>query len=259
VRLGAKVVTGDAFDQASLDCAFAGVDIVISCLGGWGDLFTAHQNVYQACIANKVKRVVPAQFGADVLSLPESAMDNYFKLKKSWNEAGINSGIPYTIVSQGAFGQWTLGSQNFFIDHENGTVLYVGNPNMKGWLTTSMEDTSRFTVDCALDPDFANKRVAIAGATVSANDMVESLTRVMGKAYSAKEYKTLEQCLADLKDPNKPKEAFNNSLMANWAQGTFKLGFEPPYTFDIKARFGWEPENFDALVARLLKPGKKLL
>jgi len=75
ISLGAVPVSGDASDLPSLVKAFAGVDIVISCLGGWGDLLLAHRNVYEACRANGVGRVVPAQFGFDVLSFQEESMD----------------------------------------------------------------------------------------------------------------------------------------------------------------------------------------
>jgi uncharacterized protein YbjT (DUF2867 family) len=108
VAAGAIAVPGDAADPASLLTAFAGVDVVVSALGGWGDLLTLHRNVYEACKAVGVRRVVPAQFGFDVLSFPESAMDGYYRQKKAWNVAAIDSGIPYTIVSQGAFAEWAF-------------------------------------------------------------------------------------------------------------------------------------------------------
>lgn len=107
----------------------------------------------------------------------------YFKFKKAWNVAGIESGIPYTIVSQGAFAQWTFNPKdNFFIDHAARTVLHVGSAETKGWITTSFEDVARFTVDCVLDPAMANSRVAIAGATVSAADFAVMLTKASAPA-----------------------------------------------------------------------------
>jgi uncharacterized protein YbjT (DUF2867 family) len=146
VSLGANVVYGDASDIPSLIQAFEGTDIVISSLGGWGDLLTLHNNVYEACKVVGVRRVVPAQFGFDCLSFPDVAMDDYFKLKRSWNEAAINSGIPYTIVSQGAFSEWFLSSLCPVINHTDRTVFYVGSPDIQGWVTTSMGDTARFTL-----------------------------------------------------------------------------------------------------------------
>jgi uncharacterized protein YbjT (DUF2867 family) len=47
VSKGAQIVFGDAFDVESLKKAFEGVDVVISSLGGWGDLVTCHNNVYE--------------------------------------------------------------------------------------------------------------------------------------------------------------------------------------------------------------------
>ena len=62
------LVPGDATDADSLVRAFEGVSVVISALGGWAPLGPAHDNVYAACKACGVGRVVPAQFGIDVLS-----------------------------------------------------------------------------------------------------------------------------------------------------------------------------------------------
>lgn len=91
VSLGAITVEGDASNQESLNAAFKGVDIIVSCLGGWGDLLDAHKKVYAAALLNNVKRIVPAQFGFDVLSFPEDAMDDYFKLKRlgTWQELKV--------------------------------------------------------------------------------------------------------------------------------------------------------------------------
>ena len=100
VSHGAIIVYGDASDPDSLISAFEGVDVVISALGGWGAVDVFHQNVYTACLKTGVKRVVPAQFGVDILSLPVEGMDDYMKKKRSWNLAAIDSGLNYTIISQ---------------------------------------------------------------------------------------------------------------------------------------------------------------
>lgn len=255
VASGAEIVFGDASDEASLIEAFKGVDIVISCLGGWGDLVTAHNNVYTACKANGVKRVVPAQFGYDVLSFPESAMDDYFRKKKAWNEAAIASGIPYTIVSQGAFAQWTLSLHNPFINKKDNIISYCGD-DFRGWVTTSLEDTSRLTVDCCLDHEMANKRVAIAGAFLSAADMAASLTKAASKRGDTVPYRTqcmksLSDCERDLADTTRShQERFNDALLNNWTKGTFLMGFEAPYLIDIPMKYGWTPEGFDSLADR---------
>ncbi len=112
----------------------------------------------------------------------------YFKFKNAWNVAGIESGVPYTIVSQGAFSQWTFNPKdNFFIDHAGRCVLHVGSAETKGWITTSFEDVARITVDCVLDPAMANSRVAIAGATVLAADFATMLTKASARVGASAE------------------------------------------------------------------------
>lgn len=228
------------------------MDIVISALGGWGDLLTAHRNVYAACKANGVKRVVPAQFGSDVLSFPEEDMDGYFKTKKQWCVEAIESGIPYTIVSHGAFAQWLFSHNNFFIKHDTRQVLYAGAPDFKGWITTSIEDTARLTVDCCLDANMASKRVAIAGAMVSAADLASALTAHTGVEYTVFEYKTIEQCMRDAHDTTLSKqEQFNSSLLGSAGRGVYQHGFHEPYLVDTQSQFGWRTEGFHDLIARL--------
>ena len=46
------------------------------------------------------KYFISAQWGFDILSMPINEMDDYMKSKRAWNQACIDSGIPYTIVSQ---------------------------------------------------------------------------------------------------------------------------------------------------------------
>ena len=109
VGLGCVIAYGDASTVEALVPAFEGCDYVISALGGWGNVGLFHENVYAACkIVGNIKRIVPAQFGFDILSLPAEDMDDYMKAKRAWNLAAISSGLPYTIVSQGAFSQWMI-------------------------------------------------------------------------------------------------------------------------------------------------------
>lgn len=126
VSKGAVIVFGDASDESTLELAFIGVDIIISALGGWGDVGRFHSNVYSAAIKlGTVKRIVPAQFGFDVLSLPVEEMDDYMPKKRGWCEAGMATGVPYTIISHGAFAEWMItNSDNQFVHHSEGAIEF---------------------------------------------------------------------------------------------------------------------------------------
>jgi uncharacterized protein YbjT (DUF2867 family) len=249
------VVFGDAFDVESLTTAFEGVDIVISALGGWGDLVTCHNNVYEACKMNNVKRIVPAQFGFDVLSYPIEEMDEYMKSKRTWNINGINSGIPYTIVSQGAFSQWFLTMPNHpFIHHDTRSIDYCETPDVCGVITSTVEDTARLTVDAVLDPTMANQRISLYGSKLSMRQMAEIFTAITGIEYSLNKVSTFESIERDKLNPQSAAKAFNNYISLNIARDNFVVGFHEPYLVDIEAKYGWKVESFEAAAQRLL-PG----
>jgi len=252
VSLGCELHLGDASDVNSLVPAFTGADAVISSLGGWGDLGTLHDNIYKACKTTNVQRIVPAQYGVDLLSLDESKLDPFMQGKLGWNLRAIESGIPYTIVSQGAFSEWmcTL-NPNLHLD--NSSFDCVGDPTTHGWLSvTSLSDTARFVIDVALDPDMANSRVSVTGSRVTPNDIVEVLSAAFKKTFTVNVVDTIEnaQALVDSKALDHGK-AFLMYIRANFARGEFQKGFDAPFLIDTEARYGWATEPFLTTATRV--------
>lgn len=253
VSNGAVIVFGDAGDQSSLNAAFEGVDVVISALGGWGPVDEYHNNVYAACLSQGVKRIVPAQFGVDILSLPPDEMDDYMRKKRAWNLAAISSGLNYTIVSQGAFSQWLLTMPNNpFIHHDSRTVDYCEDPDVPGFITTTVEDTARFTVDVALDPAMENKRVSITGSRLSATNIARIFSAISGVNYTPNCVGSFNDIEAARQTQLAKEKAFNYYILYNWAKGAFTAGFSAPNLIDVPSQYGWTPETFEAAAARLL-------
>ena len=260
VSKGAIIVFGDASDEASLSEAFIGVDIIISALGGWGDVGRFHDNVYAAAKKlGTVKRIVPAQFGFDVLSLPVEDMDDYMPKKRAWCIAGIESGIPYTIVSHGAFAEWMItNSNNQFVHHAEGIVDHAGSPDVEGWVTTTCRDTARLTVDAVLDPAMANRRISIAASRMSATGIAKAFTKATGRQYTTRQVRTLEE-IARVREQGgqqTDQEKFNDYILSNWARGSFHAGFSEPYLVDTQALYGWTPESFEDAAIRYLADKK---
>lgn len=256
VSKGAIIVFGDASDSATLEMAFVGVDIIISALGGWGDVGRFHDNVYTAAKKlGTVKRIVPAQFGFDVLALPIEEMDDYMPKKRAWCMAAMETGIPYTIVSHGAFAEWMItNSDNQFVHHSDGIVDHAGSPDVEGWVTTSCRDTARLTVDAVLDPTMANRRISIAGSRMSATSIANAFTKATGRSYRTRCLSTLEE-IAKRKEsgePQTPQQQFNDYILGNWARGSFHAGFSDPFLVDTQNLYGWTPETFEECAIRLL-------
>eukprot|EP01037_Dinobryon_pediforme_P024872 gene24872-26812_t len=115
-------------------------------------------------------------------------MDDYMPKKRAWCIAGIESGIPYTIVSHGAFAEWMItNSNNQFVHHAEGIVDHAGSPDVEGWVTTTCRDTARLTVDAVLDPAMANRRISIAASRMSATGIAKAFTKATGRQYTTRQ------------------------------------------------------------------------
>lgn len=254
---GAELVDGDADDPGSLDAAFAGVQVVISALGGWGPLERAHDNIYAACRRAGVRRVVPAQFGIDVLSFTdEELVVDYLRTKRRWNAAAVASGVPYTVVSQGAFSEWLLSPDMCpFMHPATRTADVAGDvsaPPVPGYVFTSLADTARLVLDCALDPSCANGRVSVAGSVLSAAGLAAALSAATGEAWSLRSVATVAGAAARARDQaSGTGDAFLGHMLAGYATGDFLRGFAPPFLVDTLQRYGWEPETLEAAARRV--------
>jgi hypothetical protein len=223
--------------------------------GGWGDLGTLHDNIYEACKITNVRRIIPAQYGVDLLSLDASKLDPFMQGKLGWNLRAMESGIPYTIVSQGAFSEWMctlnpnlhLNTCSFDCVGDDSTAYH------HGWLSvTTLSDTARFVIDVACDPEMANSRVSITGSRVTPTDIVQALSSAFKKPFTINVVDTIEnaQELVNSKKLNHG-EAFLMYIRANFAAGEFQKGFEAPFLVDTAARYGWATEPFLTTAIRM--------
>ncbi len=103
---------GDVRDRASLEAAFAGIDVVINTTGTrtfWGDNgghavdIVGSENIANAAVHNRVGHLILlSAFGLDrssiFLTLFSRALNGYFECKAKAEQAHIQSTIPYTIV-----------------------------------------------------------------------------------------------------------------------------------------------------------------
>lgn len=56
----------------------------------------------------------------------EAELDGYMRLKRAWNVKAMECGVPYTIVSQGAFSEWMVETCPF-VHHDTRTIDVVGD------------------------------------------------------------------------------------------------------------------------------------
>jgi hypothetical protein len=61
------------------------------------------------------------------------------RLKRAWNVKAMECGVPYTIVSQGAFSEWLVETCPF-VHHDTRTIDVVGDdPEAIGWVAELVE------------------------------------------------------------------------------------------------------------------------
>ena len=103
---------GDVRDPASLEVAFAGIDVVINTTGTrtfWGDNgghavdIVGSENIANAAVHNRVGHLILlSAFGLDrssiFLTLFSRMLNGYFECKVRAERAHIQSTVPYTIV-----------------------------------------------------------------------------------------------------------------------------------------------------------------
>jgi hypothetical protein len=63
----------------------------------------------------------------------DDELDGYMRLKRAWNVKAMECGVPYTIVSQGAFSEWMVETCPF-VHHDTCTIDVVGeDPEAVGY------------------------------------------------------------------------------------------------------------------------------
>jgi NADH dehydrogenase len=166
--MGVEIVQGDVRDQATLDEACKGVDVVISTVSsmpfsyqpGVNDIQTTDVegvlNLIEAAKANHVSRFIYTSFSGNV--------DQDFPLqnaKRQIEQKLMESGLDYTILRPSCFMEVWLGPAVGF-DGANGKVVIYGNgQNPLSWI--AVHDVTQFAVAAIDHPAAKNAVLELGG------------------------------------------------------------------------------------------------
>ena len=181
VEAGAEVVEGDLADQASLDRATYGIDVIISAIQGGPDVIIDGQvALAQSGARNGVRRIFPSDYGLDLFEATpgEHAM---FDLRRTADEQIAATGIEQVHVLQGAFMEMFAPGAGTF-DYQAGTVTYWGD-GRQVIDTTSVEDTARMVAHIATDSSVDVGKFAFAGDRISILDAAKVLEAQTGRTF----------------------------------------------------------------------------
>jgi hypothetical protein len=167
-------------EQASLDDATRGVDVVISALQGQRDIIVDGQiALATAAVRSGVRRFIPSDFAIDLFKAPAGAPQ--FEARKDADREIDAMDLQVVHVLSGAFMDGMFGPESPGpVDLNGGTITYWGTGDEPFDLTT-VDDTARFTARLAVDPDVVAGVHTISAGPTTYKDIAAIIERATGK------------------------------------------------------------------------------
>ncbi len=176
---GAELITAHLADPGSLHQATMGVDVIVSALQGGAEVIVEGQiALLQAARQTGVRRFIPSDFAVDFFKAPRGGLEP-FDMRRRAAAVVEHSGLEFVHVLNGVFMDVLAPSPVFDLQTGIARTWGVGDEPFEA---TSIEDVARYTAKAALDRDLPNGKFAVAGATLSFDDVAAALARVMGCA-----------------------------------------------------------------------------
>ena len=176
---GAELIEGDLADQASLERATQGVDVVVSAVQGGPEVIIDGQvALARAAKRNGVRRILPSDFGLDLFKATPGE-HAAFDLRATADARIAELGLEQVNVLQGGFMDLFLPGMGA-IDLDKGTVGFFGDGE-RPIEVTSVEDTARMVARVALDRDVPAGKFAFAGDRISFREAGEIVAKHTGR------------------------------------------------------------------------------
>lgn len=201
-----QVFKADYDNQAELEAAMAGQDVVISMVNVHG---AGNQKILvEAAIAAGVKRFLPSEFGPPSQDKKFAAMNmEVLAIKAEFNEylKTKESQISWTAIVTGSFIDWAIlsGFFGFDIQGQKAALVDGGESIVTG---TTLPYIAQSVIACLKHADETkNQYVVIGEVHISQREVLETFEKIQGTKWSVK-HQTTEELLANGK---KMKEAGN--------------------------------------------------
>jgi len=199
VRRGARVVEGDLTDDASLDRATAGVDVIVSAVQGGPEVVVDGQlALVDAGKKNGVRRILPSDFGLDFFDAPDG-QNTMFDIRRVADETIQTSGLEHVHVLNGAFMDEFFASSCPLIDVKNKVARFWGEGDER-FDVTSVEDTARYAAKAAIDRSLPSGKFAVAGQHISFQEIVDTVERVTSRTFKRERLGSLSDLRAWIAD-----------------------------------------------------------
>jgi uncharacterized protein YbjT (DUF2867 family) len=194
---GASIVDGDLGDEASLDAATKGIDVVISAVqGGPETILDGQLRLAKAAKANGARRIFPSDFAATYKHL--TATEHPFLNLRAQADAAIEKlGLPQTNTVNGGFMETMTSSFMGMADYENGVFRHWGDADGALDLTHT-DDVAACVAHAALDPKSPIGDFRIVGQKISPREIAETASRVLGRKIQTQSWGSAEALDAEI-------------------------------------------------------------
>jgi uncharacterized protein YbjT (DUF2867 family) len=177
-ELGATPVTANPRDVDAVADASAGATVIVSALNGLREVILDRQSVLlDAAVHAGIPRFISSDYSADFTRTGPGRNRN-FDLRREFMGRADRATIAVTSILNGAFMDM-LGAEMPIIQPRIKRVLYWGDQPMD---FTTKDDTAAYTAAAALDPT-TPRILRIAGDTLSARQLADTMTRVTGQRH----------------------------------------------------------------------------
>jgi uncharacterized protein YbjT (DUF2867 family) len=217
-----ELVEGDLLEPASLNEACNEVDVVVSAVRGGEPVEVEGQvNLLEVADEHDVERMIPSDYAVNIFNVDYGDNPNVDN-RKQVAEAFENTNVAPTHVLNGGFMEITFSEHNPLIDQKAGEVTYWGDGDQPCDFTHT-DDVAAYTAAAALDSDMANKRLHVAGDTLSMKQLRDVWADVTDRDITAESLGTVDE-LADWIEERKASGADPGSYLMHQYHYTMVSG-----------------------------------
>jgi len=167
-------------DHAALTAALAGADVVVSAVSGTRPVIVdAQRALLRAAVAAGVPRFVPSDYSADYRRISPGSNRN-FELRRELAAEVDAAPVRATSVLNGMFAELLLDEAPMILFGRRRVLFWSSADQVLDF--TTKDDVARATALTALDDD-APRVVEIAGSSISARDLAQTLSELTGTPF----------------------------------------------------------------------------
>ncbi len=223
---GVELVEGSLEDEDGLDRACREADTVVSCVDHRPDRLRLQANLARAASrSDRVKRIMPSQFGIDSRVYGEARVD-HGDVKRELQRVFADCGTAVTTVhTNGLAGEWVGSLGQLGLQEPPREEIEVYGGGTVRFSTVAPEDAARYAVRTLFDPRTADRHVAIVPPEnlLTQHDLIELWEAKLGATLRRRTVsaKALDARIAALAaDPaSRPQFAKAQLVRAAWVDG----------------------------------------